>query len=145
MIKLDPGWGETSESLFQKSLETDSRRLRERFLALALVASGRTLKQVAAQLGRRRQTVAEWVERFNESGATGLSPGFKSKATASLTDEEFAILAEALAISPKDNGIDSHKWRSLDVAVFIKQRFGKEIHAETARRYIHRLNGKKKS
>lgn len=145
MIKLNPIWQDTSESLFQKSLETDNRRLRERYLALALIASGRSVKQVALQVGRRRQTVAEWVERYNALGVDGLKPGFKSKAVATLTDEEFSILKDALQNSPQQYGISSYKWRSQDVAMYIRKTFDKEIHSETARRYIHRLsNGKAK-
>ena len=144
MLKLDPKWLETSESLFQRSLKTDNRRLRERYLALALIASGRSVKQVAAQVGRRRQTVAEWVERYNALGLEGLKPEFKSKAVTSLSEAEFEILKQTLHEHPKQHGISSLKWRSNDVVWYIKEKFGKNIHAETARRYIHRLNGTKK-
>lgn len=144
MIKLDPKWLETSESLFQRSLETDNRRLRERYLALALIASGRNVKQVAAQVGRRRQTVAEWVDRYNALGVEGLRPEFKSKAVTSLSDAEFEILKQALNERPAQHGVASVKWRSGDVARYVREKFGKEIHLETARRYMHRLNGIKK-
>ncbi|MFT5367895.1 MAG: transposase [Candidatus Latescibacterota bacterium] len=142
MIKLDPKWMDTPESLFQLSLETNSRRLRERFLALALIASGRSVKQVAAQVGRRRQTVAEWVEKYNALGVDGLKPEFKSKAVALLSDAEFEVLGQALYQSPQRFGLSSDKWRSFDVACFVKEKFNKEIHPETARRYIHRLDKK---
>lgn len=144
MIKLDPKWLETSESLFQRSLETNNRRLRERYLALALIASGRSVKQVAAQVGRRRQTVAEWVEKYNSLGIEGLTPGFKSKAVTSLSDAEFEILKQTLNERPAQHGVASVKWRSSDVAWYVREKFGKEIHSETARRYMHRLNGIKK-
>lgn len=140
MIKLNPQWLETSESLFQRSLETDSRRLRERYLALALIASGRSIKQVAAQVGKRRQTVAEWVDRYNKLGIDGLKPEFKSEAVASLSESEFDILKQALREPPHLQGISSVRWRSRDVVRYVKEKFNKQIHAETARRYLNRLN-----
>ncbi len=142
MVKLNPQWAETSESLFQRSLETDGRRLRERYLALALIASGRSIKQVAAQVGKRRQTVAEWVDRYNKLGIEGLKPEFKSKAVASLSESEFDILKQTLGDPPHLHGISSSKWRSRDVVQYVKEKFNKQIHAETARRYLNRLNKK---
>ena len=142
MAKLNPKWLETSESLFQLSLETDSRRLRERYLALALIASGRSIKQVAAQVGKRRQTVAEWVDRYNELGVDGLKPGFKSKAVASLSESEFDILRQTLSDPPHLHGLSSERWRSRDVVQYIKEKFKKDIHAETARRYLNRFKKK---
>lgn len=139
MIKLNPKWLETSESLFQRSLETDNRRLRERYLALALIASGRSIKQVSAQVGRRRQTVADWVERYNALGIEGLQLGFKKKVVTVLSETEFDILKDALNECPQKFGISSTKWRSSDVACYVKEKFDKKIHFETARRYIHRL------
>jgi len=144
MVKLDPKWAETPESLFQRSLETSNRRLRERFLALALVASGRSIKQVAAQVGRRRQTVAEWVEKYNAQGIDGLQPKFKNKAMTSLSEAEFECLKHALKECPTTYGLSGSKWRSRDVVVYVREKFEKEIHSETARRYMQKLKAKQK-
>lgn len=144
MVKLDPKWAETPESLFQRSLETNNRRLRERFLALALIASGRSIKQVASQVGRRRQTVAEWVEKYNAQGIDGLQPKFKNKAMTSLSEAQFERLKQALNGCPTTYGMAGTKWRSQDVVVYVRETFGKKIHPETARRYIQKLRGNHK-
>lgn len=141
MVKLDSKWGETADSLFQRSIETGNRRLRERYLALALIASGRTLQQVAAQIKRRRQTVAEWIQKFNELGIAGLLPEFHSKVLPSLSEDEFTILRQLLARPPKENGFVGGRWRSRMVAELIEKTFHKSVHPETARRYLRRLKG----
>ena len=144
MAKLDPTWEETAESLFQRSIETGNRRLRERFLALALIASGRSLLQVAEQIGRRRQTVADWVQRYNASGVQGLQPGFKSTAQTILTDAEFETLRAALKQAPQDVGLSGTVWRGWLVAEYIEKTFGKSVHPETARRYFNRLKNQRR-
>ena len=77
MLRLDPKWGETSESLLRRALEASHPLLRERFMALSLISSGQPGTKVAHQLGRNRNTIAGWVHLFNESGPAGLAPTFK--------------------------------------------------------------------
>ena len=54
MLKLNPKWQDTAESLLQKSLSEPSLRLRERLLALHFVASGQAADKVARKIGRSR-------------------------------------------------------------------------------------------
>ena len=49
----------------------DSRQCR-RLLALAAVAEGRSRSEAAALGGMDRQTLPDWVRRFNAEGAAGL-------------------------------------------------------------------------
>lgn len=105
MLQLDPKWGETAETLFQKSIATENKRLRERYLALALIVSGKSVQSVARQIHRRRQTVSEWVHSFNQKGIEGLVPEFKSPQEPYLTKEEFEILYQAVQKPPRQSGI----------------------------------------
>lgn len=148
MAKLDPKWGDTADSLFNRIVETENRRLRERYLALALIASGRSLLQVAEQIHRRRQTIADWIHRYNELGIDGLRLEFHRKAMPSLTEAEFNALRAVIARPPKESGFSGMRWRSWQVAEFIERAFAKRVHPETARRYLHRLrhqNGREKA
>ena len=77
MLTLDKKWGETSGSLLQKSMEIEDKRVQERLLALALVALGQSVRQVAEHFNRSRQTIGEWVHRFNQYGPDGLIPNFR--------------------------------------------------------------------
>ncbi|MFQ5796721.1 MAG: transposase [Candidatus Bipolaricaulia bacterium] len=87
-LKLNPHWGETPRSLLQKSLEAEIKMLRERFLALYFIASGLSASQMALLLGRTRQTVTEWVQRFNRGGPEALTPKWRGHPGKRLSDEE---------------------------------------------------------
>jgi len=138
-MKINSKWGATADSLFQLSIDTENRRLRERYAALAMLASGLSARQVAARIGRRRQTVTDWLRLFNEHGPSGLTPHFQSASTPLLTSEEFGILKEALAQSPAVYGFAGSRWRGWQIAEYIEKVSGKAVHPETARRYKKRL------
>lgn len=77
-------WGQTSADVYRLSVEAEHRRSRERYLAIYLIGTDQTnATQWAKQIGRKNQTVMEWVHRYNESGPeslvyhrTGGSPPF---------------------------------------------------------------------
>jgi hypothetical protein len=71
-VALSPDHWESSASLFRKSTMAPHPRLRERLVALALIAEGLPAKVVAQRLGRNRGTVESWVQRFNADGLDGL-------------------------------------------------------------------------
>lgn len=139
MLRLDPRWGQSPESLFHQSLHAATPRLRERFLALALVASGQSASQVASRLHRRRQTVAEWIHHFNQHGSEGIVPQFKSPACPRLTPQELEQLKKVLQQPPRAVGLAGGRWSSRKGAAYIAQTFHKTVSAETARRYLRRL------
>src|SRR5207248_2735728 len=71
-----------------------------RLLAIAAVLDGATREEAATIGGMDRQTLRDWVTRFNEQGPDGLinksSPGGPSK----LTEEHKAFLARLVEDGP---------------------------------------------
>ena len=73
MVKLDlEKWALTIEDLRKLSLESDSARTRERFLALYLIAQNSCATRVAPLIGRDPQTLMKWVHLFNKRGPDGM-------------------------------------------------------------------------
>ena len=68
-----------------------------RLLALAAVAEGRKRAEAARIGGMDRQTLCDWVHRFNVEGVDGLSDRLAPGAAPKLTLAQKAELAEALA------------------------------------------------
>ena len=101
MLQLDPKWGETSASLLRRSSAASHPRLRERYAALSLIASGESGIAVAEKLGRSRQSISEWVRKFNEEGPSGVIPGFQGHAGKRLTEAELAQLKEVVRKPPR--------------------------------------------
>lgn len=66
-------WQQTVDDILRLSLEADHRRSRERFQALYMIGSGQSnATQWAEQLGRKNQTVMNWVHKYNAEGPDSL-------------------------------------------------------------------------
>src|SRR5258708_33304237 len=93
--------------------EKDSAAAR-RILALALVLDGVDRKTAAETCGMDRQTLRDWVHRYNAAGLAGrrnlTSPGPGSK----LTARPQAGLAELVQAGPHPAGARGGRWRRAD-------------------------------
>lgn len=74
MIRPDCGkWGQTLADLRRLAVEADHARSRERFLALYMIGSQQvTATKWAQQIGRKNQTVMDWVHQYNRAGVAGV-------------------------------------------------------------------------
>ena len=95
--------------------EKDSAAAR-RILALALVLDGVDRKTAAETCGMDRQTLRDWVHRYNAAGLVGLrnlkSPGPGSK----LTARQQAELAELVEAGPDPAVHGVVRWRRVESA-----------------------------
>jgi transposase len=119
-----------------RSRDADAAR---RMLALALVLEGKSRKEAAESCGMDRQTLRDWVVRYNAEGLTGLSdrvppgPGFR------LTPEQTAELATLVEAGP-DPAVDHVvRWRRVDLRQVISERWGVEFHERSVGKLLHRL------
>jgi len=101
----------------------DSRQCR-RLLALAAVAEKRPRTEAAALGGMDRQTLRDWVHRFNAEGPDGLLDrklgGRPSKLTAAQKEE----LAGIVQAGPDREKTGLVRWRRVDLKAEIEERFG---------------------
>jgi len=104
MLKINSKWGETAESLLRRAIDAPHKRLRERFLALALIALGEPAIKVAKKLGRSRGIVEDWVHVFNAHGPDGLVPNWKGQLGTILSEEELKQLRTAIQNPPRESG-----------------------------------------
>lgn len=139
MLKLDPKWGEDSQSLLQKSLAASDRHFRRRLMALHFVASGNSASRAAAKIGTSRVSVAQWVHRFNQYGIEGLRSQWKGNPGRILTDQELEKLKAAVRQHPRNIGLNQGRWSKDTVVAYVEKIFGKKIHPDTARKYLHLL------
>jgi transposase len=74
MIRPDfAKWGQTPAEIYQLSLKAAHARTRERFQALHMIGTQQVNATVwAKQIGRRNQTVMDWVHQYNEQGPASL-------------------------------------------------------------------------
>ena len=102
-----------------------------RMLALALVLEGVDRKTAAEICGMDRQTLRDWVHRYNSEGLEGLSDRRSAGPTPRLSPEQKAELAQIVREGP-DPAVDGVvRWRRSDLQRAIEARFGVEMHERT--------------
>src|SRR5450755_997989 len=110
-----------------------------RLLALAAVHDGMNRSEAARIGGMDRQTLRDWVHRFNEQGPEGLinikPPGRPSKLSAE-QKEELCQLVEAGPDPQKDAVV---RWRCVDLKRVLGERFGVDLSAVSLGRTLKKL------
>jgi len=101
----------------------DPRQLR-RLLALAAVYDGMSRSDAARIGGMDRQTLRDWVHRFNEEGVAGLTNRKGAGRRRMLNDAQMKELDEIVETGP-DPAVDGVvRWRRVDLKRVIEERFG---------------------
>jgi transposase len=96
-----------------------------RMLALALVLEGAARTDAARAAGMDRQTLRDWVHRYNEQGLAGLSDKEgKVGPKPFLSPEQEAEVAEWVRRGPDLATHGVVRWRRADLARAIEARFG---------------------
>jgi len=110
-----------------------------RLLALALVLEGRSRTEAAEQSGMQRQTLRDWVHRYNAQGIEGLKSRKSPGATPHLTEAQRAEL-KALVVKGPDLAV--HKvvrWRCQDLQAEVARRFAVTVHESTIGKWLNQL------
>ena len=113
-----------ADALRQHAARTSAAPVARRLLALALVLQGQGRADAAKSCGMDRQTLRDWVIRYNEHGITGLSDLPKrGGAMPKLSIEEKAILAAWVQQGPDlaEDGVV--RWRLCDLRERLLARF----------------------
>jgi transposase len=99
-------------------------RVAARLLAIANALDGMSRKAAAEAAGMDRQTLRDWIHRYNEAGVEGLRDKPRSGRPARLTEGEQAVF-KALILrgpDPERDGVSS--WRIEDLCRIAEERFG---------------------
>ncbi len=102
-----------------------------RLMALSSIADGESRADAAAVGLMDRQTLRDWVIRFNDEGPDGLINRKPSGRTSKLTATQKGELAQIVEEGPANHVPGLIRWRRIDLAKIVKQRFDVEYH-ETA-------------
>ncbi len=116
----------------------DSRQCR-RLLALAAVAAGRSRSEAAALGGMDRQTLPDWVHRFNAEGMDGLLDRKLCGRPSKLAAKQKAELAAIVEAGPDLEETGLVRWRRVDLTAVIEERFGVVYNKRSVSRLLHEL------
>jgi transposase len=122
----------TRTDLPAEELRREARRVRDanqarRLLALALILEGASRSEAARLSGMDRQTLADWVHRFNAEGVAGLVDRPRTGRKPLLSEAQLADLDHVVETPPDPVADGVVRWRCTDLKALIAKRFGIEV------------------
>ncbi|MGY3622459.1 transposase [Bradyrhizobium sp. USDA 10063] len=110
-----------------------------RMLALALVLEGVDRKRAAESCGMDRQTLRDWVHRYNAEGLAGLRSIKPSGPRSRLTAPQQAELAALVEAGPDPARHGVVRWRRVDLRDELQRRFGVKLHERSVGKVLAKL------
>lgn len=135
ITRLDLTAGELRRAARKEKNSTVARRI----LALALVLEGSDRKKAAENCGMDRQTLRDWVHRYNAEGLAGLRSRQLMGPRSRLTTEQQAELAALVEAGPDPEQHGVVRWRRVDLRDELERRFGVKLHERSVGKVLARL------
>jgi transposase len=110
-----------------------------RLLSLAAVLDGMSREEAARVGGMDRQTLRDWVHRFNAAGPEGLKDIPAKGHPAKLNPEQLATLGEIVETGPDRARDGVVRWRRIDLKRVIEERFGVVYHERTVGKLLKQI------
>jgi transposase len=126
----------TAAKLRAEAGRTMDARAARRMLALALVLEGMDRTSAARSCGMDRQTLRDWVHRYNAEGLAGLANRRAPARPRQLAPEQMAELATWVEAGPDPERDGVVRWRRKDLARRIEGSFGVEVHERTVGKHL---------
>ena len=110
-----------------------------RLLSLAGVLDEMGRAEAARIGGMDRQTLRDWVHRFNAQGPEGLKDIRSKGHPPRLAPEQLAALAELVETGPDREKDGVVRWRRIDLKRVVEERFGVVYHERTIGKLLKML------
>ena len=132
------------EDYSAKELRVLARRSKDvnqsrRLLSLAAVRDGMDREGAAKIGGMDRQTLRDWVHRFNAAGPGGLIDNWTAGPKPRLSGEQQAQFAQIVEAGPDREKDGVVRWRRIDLKRVIAERFGVDFHPRYVRKLLKKL------
>src|SRR6476619_3945516 len=135
VTRKEPGAAELRR---EAGLCRDARAAR-RMLALALVLEGASRETAARCAGMDRQTLRDWVHRYNAEGLAGLHDRRRPGPRPRLTPGQEAELEAVVERGPDPDRDGVVRWRRVDLKALIEARFAVRLHERSVGKVLRRL------
>ena len=122
----------------QAKAETDTRIAR-RILAIANALGGLSREAAARSAGMDRQTLRDWVIRYNEHGLDGLADQPRDGRPPKLDAREKVELVEIVLAGPDAQTSGISAFTRDDLVAICEEKFGKRLHATSMGRILRDL------
>jgi len=137
-------WDLSAADLRLAAARTGDAKAARRMLAIALLLEGWSREAAAEACAMDRQTLRDWVHRYNAAGLDGLFDGPRRNGPPPrLSGEQQATVAEWVTQGPDLERDGVVRWRCVDLQRRIKEEFGVELHERTVGKLLRRLGFKR--
>jgi transposase len=110
-----------------------------RLLSIALLLEGHSREAAAVSTGMARQTLRDWVHRYNADGVAGLRSGTGPGRAPMLTATQMAELKTIVTKGPDPARHSVMRWRRIDLCEEIAARWSVTVCEQTVGRWLRRL------
>lgn len=129
----------TSADLWRLAGGSGEAAVTRRLLALAMILDGCKRDDAARLAGMDRQTLRDWVYRYNADGVAGLANRHGGGAVQRLSAEQEAEVAGWIRAGPDVTVDKVVRWRGSDIQARIAALFGVVFHERSVVRLLRRL------
>ena len=119
-----------------KTNDADKAR---RLLAISMVLEGASRLDAARQAGMDRQTLRDWVHRYNAIGVDGLSSRKPPGAAPKLTEAQMMELRALVIAGPDPSVHGVIRWRCVDLCAEASWRFSVTVPERTMAKWLNKL------
>jgi transposase len=111
-----------------------------RLMALALILEGKSRTEAAQQSGMERQTLRDWVHRYNAEGLAGLFSRVGPGPAPLLNEAQMAAFKELVINGPDPEMDKVIRWRCIDLRDKVEQDFSVKVHKRTIAKWLNHLD-----
>jgi transposase len=129
----------TAEALRDLAAKSNDGAQVRRLLSLALILEGHPRRAAAERSGMDRQTLRDWVHRYNDEGVAGLFSIRIGGRSASLTKAQMAELRELTVKGPDPEKDKVVRWRCIDLREEVARRFAVTVSERTIGKWLRKM------
>ena len=129
----------SGRELRRRASRCDDGRVACRVLAIAHVLEGASRGEAASACGMDRQTLRDWVHRYNAEGIAGLGDARRSGRPPALSAEQMQELKDLVLAGPDLERDGVVRWRCVDLRSVIEARYEVVVHERTVGKLLRRL------
>lgn len=129
----------TAEALRGLAAKSNDGAQVRRLLAVALILEGHPRRAAAERSGMDRQTLRDWVHRYNDEGMAGLLSIRIGGRSASLTNAQMAELRELTVKGPDPEKDKVVRWRCIDLRQEVARRFAVTVSERTIGKWLRKM------
>jgi transposase len=122
------------------AVKTEDSDVVRRLLGIALLLDGWSRQEAATASGMDRQTLCDWVHRYNAADVVGLVTGTRSGRPPALSDAQMAELKELVVQGPDPEKDGVVRWRCVDLRAKIADRFSVTFHKRSVAKLLCKLD-----